>query len=141
MNPNDPLASASDCFDLNQIEELRALGEPGEPDFFAELARLYLDSAPHLLDQLASDLDRADSAAARTHAHALKGMSGNLGAYQIQELARSLEDKAKRNLEPLRPEDLEALTQAHHRVAQVLRSFLADLSGPQPEPPPPATKS
>ncbi|GAB4251984.1 MAG: hypothetical protein OHK005_19220 [Candidatus Methylacidiphilales bacterium] len=128
MNPHDFLAQATDCFDVNHVRELRDLAEPGEPDFFAELAQLYLQSAPPLLAELASALACADAALAREKAHALKGMSGNLGAFRLHEAAAFLEEKAKKGMETLFPTDLDQVLLAHRRVEEVLRSFFTETS-------------
>lgn len=124
MNRPDPLASATDCLNLDQVAELRALSAPGEPDFFADLAQLYLANASDLLNKLQAALAEGDTAAVRAHAHTLKGMAGNLGAFVLQEQARLLEDKAKQSSCPPNPPELAAAFEAHRRLAEVLKAFL-----------------
>lgn len=126
MNSGHPLDGAADCFDLDHVRELCGLSEPGEPDFFADLAKTYLQSAPPLLDELARSLAEADTTSARAKAHALKGMSGNIGAFALQHAAAVLEEKAKKGTEPLLPSDLNPILSAHRRVEEVLRAFLAE---------------
>jgi HPt (histidine-containing phosphotransfer) domain-containing protein len=85
----------SSRINMDIIQSLRDLAEPGEPDPLKECVDLYLADTPACLAALRSTYDSRDGAAFKRAAHTLKGSSSNLGADQLAELCGELEDMAK----------------------------------------------
>lgn len=63
----------------------------GDEEFLAELIDLYLDDVPPQLELLRDAVARADSAAASSVAHRLKGSSSNVGAESLSALCNQVE--------------------------------------------------
>jgi PAS domain S-box-containing protein len=95
---------AADGVDITCLETLNSVMEPGEVREFLEM---YLAEAEERLSRMAA---MRDFASLDREAHALIGMSGNVGATRMSELARSVELACKAGdlaaaqsvLEPLR---------------------------------------
>jgi len=62
----------------------------GDVDFMAELAELFAEDGDAELQRLGAALERGDVADARQAAHAVTGMSGNLGASGLEASVRAL---------------------------------------------------
>jgi signal transduction histidine kinase/DNA-binding response OmpR family regulator len=63
----------------------------GDPGLQRELAELFLDEAPRLLDQIAASAASRDAAVATRLAHGLKGSAGTIGAAASRDAAQRLE--------------------------------------------------
>jgi HPt (histidine-containing phosphotransfer) domain-containing protein len=77
------------------IQSLRDLAEPGEPDPLKECVDLYLGDSPECIQQLHSTFQNRDLASFKRAAHSLKGSSSNLGADDLAEICGRLEEMAK----------------------------------------------
>jgi CheY-like chemotaxis protein len=77
--------------DIQALEQIRALQQPGAPDLLAKVIALYLDSTAKLTEQIRTALDAGDADGLRLAAHALKSSSGNVGATGLADLAKQLE--------------------------------------------------
>ena len=73
------------------LDDIRGLQAPGRDNVLARIIALYLDEAPRLLDALRVAVEREDGAALTRTAHALKSISGHLGAERVSLLCRQLE--------------------------------------------------
>ena len=95
----------------------------GDTELLAEIARLFLDDYPKLLEELKAGAARGDAKTVERTAHGLKGSVSNFGARAAVEAALALENMGRQQqlsdidgrmrvleqaLETLRPE-LEAL--------------------------------
>ncbi len=101
----------------------------GDPEFEAELAALYLETAQLYLSRLSSALD--DTAGWQRAAHALKGASANVGAVVVARLAAEHE-QGEPQLQALRRLETEVgAVRELFRVRGTLRpsSESADCSG------------
>lgn len=78
--------------DAATLQQLRALRRPGRPDIFAKAVHLYFDHAPTLVTTLRQAVDRGDAAGVERAAHSLKSSSANVGASQLAQLCKALED-------------------------------------------------
>jgi len=90
---------ATDLLDLKMIAELRSMPATDGVSMFQELLDLFLSGASQRL----ADMNQAplDAPTLAIHAHALKGMSLNLGAKRLSELAQKMEELARNGqLEP-----------------------------------------
>ncbi len=81
--------------DPTVLENLREMGEPGEPDPVEELIELFLEDAPMRIEKMVEGLDKQDLEQARVAAHSLKGSARNLGALALSGAAESIEDTIK----------------------------------------------
>lgn len=81
-NDSDPV------LDLNGA--LTRLG--GDKQLFADLVKYLLEDAPPLYKQLASAIAANDPDAARSRAHALKGLVAGCGGVRTAKVAQQLED-------------------------------------------------
>jgi two-component system sensor histidine kinase/response regulator len=63
----------------------------GDQELMAEVVRVFLEDCPARLVAIRQAIERRDSEAIRTAAHALKGAAGNLSATGLFEAARVLE--------------------------------------------------
>jgi signal transduction histidine kinase/HPt (histidine-containing phosphotransfer) domain-containing protein len=78
-----------DLLDQNTIAELRVMPPTQGVSMLRELIDLFLDAAPARMEQLRNSLGNAAQLA--FHAHALKSMSLNMGAWRVVELTKQLE--------------------------------------------------
>ena len=69
----------------------------GDEEFLTELIDIYLEDAPSQLELLRDAVARADSAAASSVAHRLKGSSSNVGAESLSALCNQLERAGKQS--------------------------------------------
>jgi HPt (histidine-containing phosphotransfer) domain-containing protein len=91
------------------LDNLRALGEPGEPDPLIEFIDMFFADTPLVLQRLHQAVDAHNPTAVREAAHSLKGSSSNLGAEKLSHLCRDLESQGKAG----------ALTSAPELLAQI----------------------
>jgi len=89
--PAPPPSTSRTAIDLEQ-----ALHRVGDQETLEELARLFIEECPKLMDQIRQSLAKSDGAALERFAHSLQGSSASLGApgisrasLELQELARS----------------------------------------------------
>jgi len=117
-----------------------ALGGPldREPELLAELASLFVEEAPALMEPIRRAADRLDAEGLRRAVHTLEGAAGNFGAADVIGAAKALGALAREG-ELERPggdgRAREALAALEERVDGLCRR-LADLerSGPGPKP-------
>ena len=82
---------------LETLQSLRELAEPGEPDPLKEFVDVFLSDTPGCLARLKQTCAAKDVSAFARASHTLKGSSSNLGAERLAEFCQSLEDMAKTN--------------------------------------------
>jgi len=80
------------CIDLRALERLRTLGG-GE--LLTNMVHLFISHAEPVLRDAEIALGRGDLEGVRRAAHSLKSSAANLGAYQVQNLAGTIEDLAE----------------------------------------------
>lgn len=85
----------SPLLDAESIENLRALGEPGDDSFLKEIIGIYLTDTPQRLEDLRRSHAAGDQQAFVRAAHTIKGSSANVGAAAVRALAEHLEHVAK----------------------------------------------
>ena len=75
------------------IEGLRALGGDDDPDFLSDIIADYVADAAGRIADIRRYLTSKETGKASAAAHALKGASFNVGAYQLGDLAKRVEAK------------------------------------------------
>ncbi len=81
--------------DTAVIDELRDLGRELEQDVLREVIDAYRKLAPDLLSQMAESASSRRFDALARASHTLKGGSAQIGAREVCELARAVEEIAK----------------------------------------------
>ncbi len=93
--PASEVAPDASLLDAGRIAELRALGQRTGRDLLASLATLFRQSGAEQLVELRQAFEKLDPEAARKAAHTLKSSAGNVGATEIADLARSIEEAGR----------------------------------------------
>jgi len=97
----------------------------GNRKLYRNLLRKYIENQCKAPEQIRQSLDAADMETAERQAHTAKGVSGNIGASQLQALAAELE-KAIREKQPpaVITEKLDAFAAVHSRmIGQLAEAF------------------
>jgi len=81
--------------DISVMAAIRALGDPGEPDVYAEVAHLFLVDVPIHLSSLAAAIARGDADSVWQIAHRLRGSALELGAVRMAPLCAAIEHAAR----------------------------------------------
>ena len=95
--PQRPDPFGSEVLDLEVIDRLRELGGEDQPELVFDLIRLFLTDAHDRLAEMRRALREGDLDAIARIAHTLKGSSGSLGAVQLAEVCREVEELARRS--------------------------------------------
>ena len=93
----------------------------GDLDLLKEIALLFCEDGPLMLEEIRRSIDSGDSKALAHHAHTLKGAVGNFGATDAGELAKQLElmDRHK---------DLTQASATFAQLATRIESLISSLS-------------
>ena len=78
--------------DVSSLLELRQLQQPGKPDAITRIVSLFLEETTQRLATLHRAIDTGDAILLEQAAHALKGISGTVGANEMLDLAVRLEE-------------------------------------------------
>jgi len=82
---------AGSVFDSDIVEELRAIGGPGQSDLFSELAEQFLQQMPQWLQDIKMAASRGDAQTLRRQAHKLLGLCRQIGAESMARICAELE--------------------------------------------------
>ena len=93
--PDGENSNGSAILDPSVLENLKDLDEDGEQSLIGELAGIFLEDAGSHLDTLRKAIDEGDANSVKEASHALKGSSGSIGAYRVQEACVSLQEAAE----------------------------------------------
>jgi signal transduction histidine kinase/ABC-type amino acid transport substrate-binding protein/HPt (histidine-containing phosphotransfer) domain-containing protein/DNA-binding NarL/FixJ family response regulator len=78
----------------------------GKKAFYLDMLKKYADNQGGIPDQIKETLDANDRGTAERLAHTIKGVSGNIGATEVQALAAELEHAIKHNEAPEKTEEI-----------------------------------
>jgi len=81
----------SDAVDWNQLESLRTLQEPDEPDLIEELLSSFVGDGKPRVARIAAAVSAGNCPAAKIEAHTLKSSAAMLGAGRLSQAAERLE--------------------------------------------------
>jgi HPt (histidine-containing phosphotransfer) domain-containing protein len=93
MVPFPPAVSS--VLDVSVIEALRALGAPGEPDVYTEVALLFLEDVPIQLTALSAAIAADSADPVRQIAHRLRGSALEIGAVRMAPVCAAIEYAAR----------------------------------------------
>ena len=113
------------ALDPSVIESLRELTPPGEPDVLKEVLQLFLDDVPARISRLRSAWEAGNLVEVQRTAHSLKGSSGNIGATQLFEVCRLLDEQGKAGDPSQIPALVASLDVEYARVAAEIKLLIA----------------
>ena len=79
------------------LDNIRQLQRPGKPDLLEKVVSLYMSDSSGLLNALREAINEGDAGKVRMLAHRFKSGSANLGALELAELCREMEEKGYNN--------------------------------------------
>jgi PAS domain S-box-containing protein len=120
--PSPPAQPENGKGDRGEILNEQTVENLREIDALEELADVYLQEAPKLLDNLHTALDRADAAGVKEAAHSLKSTSAALGAIGLSELSRQIEMTGREGSTEISPDLLSQLETEYERVKTALEA-------------------
>ena len=84
---------------INQaaLDNIRQLQRPGKPDLLEKMVSLYMDDSPGVLNALREAIDGGNAEQVRMLAHRFKSGSANLGALELADLCKEMEEKGRNN--------------------------------------------
>ncbi len=109
--------STLDKLVFNEIAELMG-------DSLGSFIETYLDNSPKLLAEMTKAIPKGDLEVLIHNAHQLKGGSGSIGAMQVFQLAKQLEEEARQGVEANLADAFAELEVAYGRLEQELRTYL-----------------
>jgi HPt (histidine-containing phosphotransfer) domain-containing protein len=116
-------AMNTDALAFDHTAALESTG--GDRELFDEIARIFLEDAPRLKDQIKQAVSRGDAKALRRDAHMLKGSACHFAAPGVVIAAQDLELLGEtENLDGAKAA-LVTLDSALERVLHALRDFLS----------------
>ncbi len=83
------------CLDLQVVTALRELGGEDDPDLFDDLVETFAIDSPARLDSIEDAVRAGDADALHRAAHGLKSSAANMGARELAETCRHLENLGK----------------------------------------------
>ena len=81
--------------DVSVMAAIRALGDPGEPDVYVEVARLFLADVPVHLSALNAAIAARSATSVEQIAHRLRGGALEIGALRMAPLCADIECAAR----------------------------------------------
>ena len=108
--------------DRDRLESLTA----GEAEIAVELLEALLEDAGPLVESAGASAERQAWGELKETAHALKGISGNLGAARLREAAEALESAARSDGSPAVAGIMDEVRSALERVRAVHAAWAAD---------------
>lgn len=100
----------------------------GDRELFAELAQMFSEDAPQLLEKLDRSIAAGDAATTRRAAHSLKGLAANFGARPCVSAALELELAGKTDQLDDAPQLLAALKSAVSALEAALLPYFSPAS-------------
>jgi HPt (histidine-containing phosphotransfer) domain-containing protein len=88
-------APESSVLDVSVMAAIRALGSPGEPDVYTEVAHLFLEDVPVRLSALSAAIAARSAASVTQIAHRLRGSALEMGALRMAPLCAAIERAAR----------------------------------------------
>jgi HPt (histidine-containing phosphotransfer) domain-containing protein len=100
---------ASTVLDAAVMTAIRSLGEPGEPDVFAEVARLFIADVPVHLAALRAAVAAGNAESVGQIAHRIRGGALEIGALRVAPVCAAIELAGRTGSLGQAPAQLESL--------------------------------
>ena len=120
--PSESERASQGPLDLSRLESLAALQKMSGSDLIGELAAQFFSDTLRRLSAIREALEGENAEELERVAHSLKGSSGNLGAWRMQELCEELEQRGRKGETGLAGDLLAELEKEYARVKNALES-------------------
>jgi HPt (histidine-containing phosphotransfer) domain-containing protein len=97
------MSSKYSHIDLQLLEGLLELSDPGEPSIVGELLEIFEATTPDLLKALSQSISNNELQKVYAGAHRLKGSASNIGASVLATTLLEIEQQAKSGEGPINP--------------------------------------
>lgn len=81
--------------DIEAIEAITSLQQPGSPDLFGKIVSMFELNTPGLIESIETGFAAGDAEAIRAAAHSLKSSAAYVGASELSALCKTLETAAR----------------------------------------------
>lgn len=109
--------------DQDLLKRLEELERELDKEFAVEMAEMFINDTPPLIDAIQKSIDAKDASALAQTAHKLKGSSMNVGATRLGALCLELELLGKSGA-PIPPEtSTQSIQEEYQRVKQILLQY------------------
>ena len=110
------------------LDGIRALENNGSKGLFGKVLSLYLSDSPKLVEGILSAVEEGDGESLRRAAHTLKSSSANVGATDLLELCRKVEEMARAGEIPASGDPLLGRLEEEYRsVREALSTILSGI--------------
>ena len=110
------------------LDGIRALDDNGSQGLFGKVLSLYLFDSPKLVEGILSAVEKGDGESLRRAAHTLKSSSANVGANDLPELCRKIEEMARAGEIPASGDPLLGRLEEEYRsVREALSTILSGM--------------
>jgi signal transduction histidine kinase/CheY-like chemotaxis protein len=110
------------------LDDIRALDNNGGKGLFVKVLSLYLSDSPKLVEKILSAVEKGDGESLRRAAHTLKSSSANVGATDLPELCRKVEEMARAGEIPASGDPLLGRLEEDYRsVREALSTILSGI--------------
>ncbi|MEN8177822.1 MAG: ATP-binding protein [Pseudomonadota bacterium] len=124
----EPSNEADEFLDTRVLDNIKKIQRPGKPPILERIIPLYLESAPQLFESMHAAVAEQDAETLRHKAHSLKSSSANLGALDLSDLCKQLEQAGRDNRLVDAELLLGELQTVHEKTMQALRQLLKHTS-------------
>ena len=137
--PDDDPAPAvprtlGEAVDPAALDVLRQLQSSHRPDPLGEMVGLFLRQAPACIREIDLSLTRYEAHAVEQAAHSLKGSASTMGAHQLAEICRRIEDHARKGSLQVAGHLLNQLRVEYSKVRDELQALQTLPKGANPKP-------
>ena len=122
MEPFQSRYSISKELDLEYLREVSG----GDDEFEIEILQTFAESAPDLMEALATAIDACDAAAVRHSAHTLKGSSRSIGGQSFAKVCETIELAAKQHDLDICRANLSACRESYARLMSACEYHIAN---------------
>jgi HPt (histidine-containing phosphotransfer) domain-containing protein len=126
----DSVGDGRDTLDLEQLDTIRALQEPGAPDVVAMVIDEFRSESRELLRTMARSQAGGDAKELHRAAHSLKSSNAYLGARRLSSVCAELEGLAKTGMTPGAATQRH-VTQAEEEYERVLAALASAAAAPE----------
>ena len=112
--------------DTSALDVIRDMQDEDDPDMLSDIIGLYFKGADDMLDTLQQAIAGKDAEAMRIAAHTLKSSSANMGARQLADLCREMEELGRAGSLDGSVDLLAGINREYQAVRAVLASELKD---------------
>lgn len=107
--------------DFTKLEEMKGI----MGDIFAQLLPAYIEQSDEMISAMPELLSTGDIDVLERHAHSMKSSSLNVGAINLADIARELEELSRNKADnTLLKTNIELITNEYNLVREILQNYL-----------------